>query len=249
MSAGNRPRHRAFVPPSDPDTKIWRYMDFTGFVDMLSHAGLFFCRVDRFDDPFEGSIPRRWLEESKIEDDSLGNTGISRPAIVAISREELLKQRPWVLVNCWHMNEGESVAMWKLYAGSSRAICIQSTYGKLDEALDSGLFIGKVNYISYEDDDIPIGNLFWPIMHKRKSFEHERELRAVSCDVPSATTGNNAPPEYGEWRSVDLDALIDVVYVAPSAPRWFAELVENVSKKYDLQKPVKHSSLDAEPLR
>jgi hypothetical protein len=80
-------------------------------------------------------------------------------------------------------------------------------------------------------------------------FEHERELRAVSCDVPSATTGNYAPPECGEWRSVDLDALIDVVYIAPNAPRWFAELVENVSKKYDLQKPVKHSSLDAEPLR
>jgi hypothetical protein len=54
---------------------------------------------------------------------------------------------------------------------------------------------------------------------------------------------------YGEWLSVDLGALVDVVYVAPSAPRWFAELVENVSKKYEFQKPVKHSSLDAEPLR
>ena len=39
------------------DTPLWRYMDFTKFVAMLASKSLYFSRVDRLDDAFEGAFP------------------------------------------------------------------------------------------------------------------------------------------------------------------------------------------------
>lgn len=36
---------------------LWRYMSFEKFVSLLSEESLFFSRVDKFEDPFEGFIP------------------------------------------------------------------------------------------------------------------------------------------------------------------------------------------------
>lgn len=44
-----------FQKPKDLNVPIWRYMDFTKFVDLLDTKTLFFTRADRFDDQFEGS--------------------------------------------------------------------------------------------------------------------------------------------------------------------------------------------------
>jgi len=38
-------------------------------------------------------------------------------------------------INCWHMNDHESAAMWKLYLKSDEGIAIQSTYRKLKDAI------------------------------------------------------------------------------------------------------------------
>jgi hypothetical protein len=38
-------------------TTIWQYMDFTKLVSILERKELFFARVDRVDDPYEGTIP------------------------------------------------------------------------------------------------------------------------------------------------------------------------------------------------
>lgn len=39
----------------DKDSRLWRYMDFTKYVSMLSTSGLYFSRADSFDDHFEGA--------------------------------------------------------------------------------------------------------------------------------------------------------------------------------------------------
>lgn len=238
--------HNVFRAPTDPDIRIWRYMDFASFVAMLSHGGLFFSPIDRLDDPFEASIPKRWLDLD-LQNALQAQRVSSKVDLITAVRETIKKQRSWAMVNCWHMNEEESAAMWSLYAKTNRAIAVQSTYQHLRDCLDQNVYIGTVVYISYDKDNIPFGNLFWPFVHKRKSFEHERELRALVCDVTSAASDEEAPKS-GEWRVADLSKLVDAVYVAPSAPGWFVETVEDVSKRYGLQKPVKHSSLDSAPL-
>lgn len=48
--------HPTFQAPEDEDVKVWRYMDFTKFVSLLDKRSLYFCRVDKLGDPFEGSL-------------------------------------------------------------------------------------------------------------------------------------------------------------------------------------------------
>ena len=46
-----------------PDSKkIWRYMDFTKFVNLLDTESLFFCRADRFYDKWEGIFPKKMID-------------------------------------------------------------------------------------------------------------------------------------------------------------------------------------------
>ena len=103
----------AFIAPASVDVKIWRYIDFTKFVSMLEEAGLFFARLDRLGDPFEGSSTR-------AEVTSRGEwwRGLGNPQQVRRRQEmvpQVLKlQRQWTYVNCWQMKD-ESAAMWKLY--------------------------------------------------------------------------------------------------------------------------------------
>ena len=50
--------HPCFRQPENKNLRLWRYMDFTKFVSLIATKKLFFCRSDRFDDPFEGSYSK-----------------------------------------------------------------------------------------------------------------------------------------------------------------------------------------------
>jgi hypothetical protein len=222
-------------------------MDFTKFVSMLESSSLYFSRVDRLGDPFEGSY-------------SKGNINL-RPVVYkdAKGTEMMFERmarfakwvREWTLVNCWHMNAHESPAMWKLYAKSNEAIAVQSTYATLVTCLPSNVFVGCVQYIDYDRDWLPEGNTFYPFIHKRKSFEHEREARAVIQELPiengSIATGKTNPG-FGQHIKIDLAALVQSVCVAPMAPSWFRDLTEAICRKYGQNWNVTKSSLDAEPV-
>jgi len=139
------------------------------------------------------------------------------------------------------MNAHESAAMWKLYGRSNEGICIQSTYSKLKRCFvaEERVFAGIVKYIDYETEHIRDGlNLFSPFMHKRISFAHEREVRAVILRHPKSEDDANTLDlsvetiEHGTLVEVDLDVLVERIYVAPDAPAWFKELVGSVLRKY-----------------
>ncbi len=238
-----------FVSPENDEVKIWRYMDFTKFVSILENKGIFFPRADCLGDPFEGSF-------------SSANQKL-RPLIYKHSKlfsdekriSEIIKElRSRVIISCWHVNEHESAGMWNLYARTEEAVCIQSTYKRLRGCLPENSKIGLVKYVNYRNEWIPESNILAPFIYKRKSFEHERELRAMinlsglSESALDISNINGESPNGGVWISVDLNELIENVYVAPNAAEWFGELIRNVAKTYSLDKPVIKSSLDDEPI-
>jgi hypothetical protein len=47
---------------------------------------------------------------------------------------------------------------------------------------------------------------------------------------------------------VDLSALIENIFVSPTAKPWFSELVRKVLRTYGLAVPVQQSDLAAQPL-
>lgn len=46
-----------------------------------------------------------------------------------------------------------------------------------------------IKYIDYKKDWIPEKNMFYPFVHKRKSYEHEKEVRAIYTSRPHNKKG------------------------------------------------------------
>ena len=49
--------HPVFSPPA-PDELLWRYVDLSKYLSVLSGRALWFSRADLLGDPFEGSMSR-----------------------------------------------------------------------------------------------------------------------------------------------------------------------------------------------
>lgn len=47
------------------DLVIWRYMSLQKFKFMIKNKALFFCRADKFSDPFEGTLPKKEADYRK----------------------------------------------------------------------------------------------------------------------------------------------------------------------------------------
>lgn len=241
------------------DMPLWRYQDFPKFVSLLDSGDLFFTRADKFEDVFEGARGFNF-QKAAIYDkmkpsltlkvkSQLRATGIENPTDDEIEKklkaetEALLKtqenKRKEYFVSCWHANERESEAMWKLYiTAKNQGVAIQTTMERLCYSIGkSGFEVGSVNYISYE---VPLESDAEPIWYKRTAFRHENEVRVIFHEVGTCLEGMPV--------RMDLNMLIERVYISPSAPCWFAKLVERVMIKYGLNKPVEYSRLDDKPI-
>jgi hypothetical protein len=231
-----------YIPQPAPETKLWRYMDFAKFMSMVHTSALFFSQVKRLEDTYEGST--QWLGDVKT------GTDMERELIAFYNNPKGL--RAYSAVSCWHMNEYESAAMWKLYLTNNQGIAVQTTVEKLRESItikwDKAILIrGAVIYgkIPLPPPGKGIGGeiaLFW----KRESFAHEKEYRVALFGTNQLSQMNLAG---GLTVDANLDTLIERIYVAPSAPQWIKPLIESILKrKYNLDKPVIQSDLDRKAL-
>ena len=247
-----------FIEQPEPGSRIWRYMDFTKFVSLLETRQLFLSRADKLNDPFEGSVPTPSAEALE----TIARRSGADPETARFMSHLRRDLRKWMYVNCWHMNDHESAAMWKLYAQTSEAVAIESTSDLLQAAVatdpssSTRVLVGKVRYVDYNQVQEVVNNLYWPFIHKRMSFAHERELRALTLDpqLPMAPLkdGGGADlrcenPKMGFPISIDPANLILRICVAPTSPGWFFSLVKTVCVRYRLNVDVHQSALDKTP--
>lgn len=244
--------HDLFHPPTNENQIIWRYLDITKLLDLINSTSLYFTRADFFEDIFEGSLPKKTLEvrtnyyEELVKQDQVSTE--YTPEFFNKYNQELKKE---MALNCWHMNDYESAAMWKLYLKSNEGIAIQSTYRRLVSSfqnIDVPIFIGKVNYIDYEKAFIPFSNLLSPFLHKRKSFEHERELRCLIWQTDNSPNANYNLNSGGVKIKIDLHELIENVYISPDSPAWLTNLLQDIIQKYSLEISIINSRIKALPL-
>jgi hypothetical protein len=238
--------HPSFEAPL-AETTIWRYMDFTKLVDLLARKQLFFPRPDKLGDPLEGSYTRPVVEDAaRNAERGVRLTGgfTSLNPRVQVRDMAYRNLRSFVFVSCWHMNKGESAAMWKIYVDRGQGVAIRTTFAGLVSAVagdpETTVHIGKVRYLNKDTDrnrdDDPY---FDPLLWKWESYACDQELRAMGRwfldQLPPGTTDDvagKAPP--GKYVAVDLNRLIQKIHVAPSSPQWFVELVSSVAATYGL---------------
>ena len=248
------------------ETKLWRYMSFAKFASLLHSKKLVLSAASMFNDPYEGAggisrnldfisksvafnTRKRVVEKSGQE---VSEEDLSKFVYEYINRASELgvANRYFTFVNCWHENETESEAMWKLYTASQPdGIAIQTTYGALRKAITAEYAkIGRVTYQDYEVAFLPGDSYFW---YKRKSFEHEREVRVMveaDDETRKAMAKDYKRAIITVPLDVDLDTLIENVYVSPFASEWLKEVVEEELALCGLKKPVVYSKMNEKAL-
>ncbi len=249
--------HPLFQPLANANF-VWRYMDLAKFVHLLDTTSLYFSRAAQFADPYEGHYPKKNMNMK-------ASMNKADPYRGEVEEKFMGLIRACTYINCWHGNNYESAAMWDLYSKQNDGVAIQTDYkglchsfGVPEDIKDPApVFVGKVDYIDYSEDKIKEDNLFYPFLHKRKSFEHEKEVRAIAQRLPKEfiETGrlSSIAPENlnikGVLVPVDLNTLIHKIYVAPTASKMFVDVVVSVAKRYGIKKPIIQSDLYNSPLR
>jgi hypothetical protein len=265
----------------DENCKVWKYMDFTKFVSLLEKKALWFSRSDtlRASDKFEGSISLKniinlFTKLSIIEEFPEPGYTTKDPFryLKILSRANKFDLQ-FFFISSFHINEHESAAMWKIYTKNDEGIAIQTTCQSLKQSFDQNdqdeVILGPIKYIDYDSQRIADDDKFGKFFFKRKSFEHESEIRAIiykvnlsdstqlreevdEFDMPytiEETVSYLDQPEKGFYVTVNLDSFIEKIYIAPTSPEWFKELVISVVKIYGLsEKLVMQSRLDENPI-
>lgn len=219
-------------------TELWRYMDVGRFLALIDQKELYLPRLHEFqnEDPWEGA--------ASPSDPLFGRD----PEYMHRTALHFTSLRP--LVSCWHENETESVAMWKLYVSGREGVAIKTTVSSLIQLLSVGreLKLGRVVYRDINDfehspdififtdrrcggstDILPIER---NIFRKNKGYAHEQEVRAViydtycgrqavfNTDLQAISLGQEPERRPGVNVPVDIAVLIHKIVVSPGFPGW-----------------------------
>jgi len=203
-------------------------MDLTKFLAIIIQKELYFNRADNYEDIYEGELASG--DKVILE---------SNPQL------DMIIQRDSTFISCWHENEVESAAMWKLYGGIDDAIAIETDLVRLRTSLPPRVEIHKVKYIDYENNSIiricldehKGLNVHDILTFKRKSFIHEQEYRAIYWKFPD----RDDLEEDMRWAhkkginlSIDCSVLINKVHISPYASSLLEPIVNSILQKYDL---------------
>jgi hypothetical protein len=225
------------LKPLKSQTELWRYMDVARFLALIDQKELYLPRLHEFqnEDPWEGA--------ASPSDPLFGRD----PEYMHRAAAHVTSSLP--LVSCWHENETESVAMWKLYVSGREGVAIKTTVSSLIQLLSVGreLKLGRVVYRDINDfahspevfvfedgrctGSTDVLGLERNIFRKNKGFIHEQEVRAVIYDTYCATQAifgtdlqalSLGQPERrpGVNVPVDIAVLIQKIVVSPAFPNW-----------------------------
>lgn len=248
-----RVQHPFLDAEVENDAPVWRYFDFPKFVWLLEKRSLYFSRADLLGDPLEGSFTMAYAADQRtlLSCPPDGVTSEELQDILRHNKTFFAKSSEDIYVNCWHLGDHESMAMWQGYGGGPYGVAIRSTYGALDAALPSSfgdapatpILLGRVRYFDYSSvtERIPKAyNAFSRFTCKHIAYQHEKEIRALFM-YPNISLGSAAVP--GHLLTVDLGALVQRVTVSPLSPPWFDELVQSVCIRFDCKTEVGRSTV------
>ncbi len=233
----------------DDNVIVWKYMNLSKFLSLLTTQSLFFCRADKFDDIHEGSFNKNSIKEYEKHVGLTFNNG------------DIFKLIPQhTFVSCWHMSSHESVAMWKIYGGGSESVAIQSSVKSLRLSFpsqsnydnDNSKFIHQAILPVKYSDSCSLHFLMGPLSCKKPAYSYENELRMIRAEFPSKDEiigfvrhPRDIPPFYS--LKIDFNQLMHGIYLAPQAPAYLKDVINNLLQRYNVNSQCYQSSLDDLP--
>jgi len=226
-----------FETPNDA-SKIWQYLNYDKFESLVRNEALYFCSIDTLKklDPFEGSYYAcKLLNEI--------DTSAAQNFV-----DQMNRCGPPIAVNCWHLSESDSMAMWKIYSGK-KGIAVQTTIQKLKAVFSrysDSVWIGKIFYTD-EPIDHPTGwsaDKFMACMTKRKCYEHEKEVRAFVWD----TTEISRTEDGSAIVPIKTNNIFENIILSPDSEMGLMEKVRSLLIKHRVNiEPIKSQVLTTPP--
>lgn len=228
--------------PLTPETHLWRYMSLDALLAMLMSGQLRLTRLDRFDDPFEGSVPFAELERTarEYQDAQEFTRGPHRPSPMqpndvwrrARNWSEEVRLRRLAKIasahaSCWR-HGFESEGMWRLYCKDhevlGQGVAIRTNMTRLNAALamlnHKDLQLSAITYRTYHEGDAFERELDC-FFNKRRGFSHEQEVRVLVFD-------SNLAYEFTRYisgfRATEPTQLAAYIYL----PMHFPDVVEEI---------------------
>ena len=225
----------------DESIEIWRYFDIFKFIYLICQHELWLTRADLLGDDHEGSLPDSLIKQrkSKWSDERV-------QIILQRGTKKGLKNH---YVNCWSKKNPESYLMWKIYTKNSLGVAIKSTIKRLSKCFlkNPGDYferyeaqIEEVKYIDYRSYENETG--FDRLTHKQKAYSYEEEIRII---IHSRQTVDE--PRIGIGNPVDLDVLIDKIYISHRPDDGYDLFIEDLLKKNSVKKKILYPAFIKRP--
>lgn len=224
----------------------WKYLDFYKLLYFLANRKLYFSRLDKFDDIFEGASKDFVLEINAlfklIKMDSTKQKG----AYTDENKNSLIKRIKYLntiqsdfFANCFYSSNSESEAMWNVY-GVNIGAAIQFDFNQIFEIISNysenvikdsfNLIYGYLDYELFLDYQVlfNINNgkyVFNPFL-KNETHRYEQEYRFIFKKSGLMNTD-----------FVEIDIPKDThfkVFFPSNTENWQLSLMKKLLKKYKI---------------
>lgn len=245
-------------------------MSFTKFFDLLQSKEIHLTRLDKFsNDPWEGKVPPNHYDPERLISVSHqvvsdgGTISLNNPNstlmkqidifgdkwdnYVKSSKEAEERTRKTFFVNCWHINDYESEAAWNLYTKSD-CVAISTTVQSLTTSISNtyDLYLASIQYYDPTKETIPSGNSFFAPTHKRRQYEHEKEVRIMHHCTHSLQWWKNEAMEFHRI-SVDTNLLIKEIWISPFSDDLLEKSVKHLANSHGLNAKIIKSTILTPP--
>ena len=199
-------------------TKLWRYFDLDGALNLIRTNMLRFTQLAKFEDGFEG---RQSLAE-KAKD-----VADRKAAGIPIFENE--QETSWLIevfnrhhtyASCWTTVSPNSMLMWSIYAPKPESVAVETTVGKLLASLpESGPEV-LMGGLDYGNREVGISNSYNPlaaVWSKWDYYAHEREVRLhVNANEFGESHAARCVCQEPEYRMIEFGPnTFDQVYAHP----------------------------------
>jgi hypothetical protein len=219
-----------------PGKILRRYLDLPKYVDLLRSSTLYFRRADKFSDRFEGALTpsiRKLINHPHV-----GGPG-------GEDADQYCKHaRQGGFVSCWSRGAHDNMALWQIYGGVRTSLAITTTVQHLTEVASTWpdiTTIHKVRYIDhFKSPPMTVGHYTDVLECKHEAYGFEDEVRVIVSRHRGEWEKN---PEDLRLPIPQLASFVRSVVVAPEAEDWYFEAVGELTRRFELDVPVRRSKL------
>ncbi len=208
------------------DTRIWRYLTFEKFDDLIESQSLYFARLDQFEDNLEGTAPvsniKNILLDTRLNEEQ-------KKESFRLYKLRMENNRKVGFACCWHINEDINFQMWDEYGrNSTTSICIRSNLKRIKHCLSKSGLPFLAEPVRYFDEPYFNQTVYWfPTLFKRAKYQLEKEYRCILFAHGLKSNGIKI--------KTDLSDLVTKIYIHPQAPNEFFKKIKSLVKANGLK--------------